>query len=45
MDALERQEESIIESLLTASLDCQRRIDADPAAVLGVTVANVAAAA
>jgi hypothetical protein len=40
MDILERQ----IEALLSSGVDVVRRIDASPAAVLMVTVANIAAA-
>jgi hypothetical protein len=45
LDALERQEEGMIMEALEAGQDAPRRHDASPAAVLGVTVANVAVAA
>jgi hypothetical protein len=45
MDALERQEEGLVEAGLEAGQDVARRYDASPAAVLAVTVANVAVAA
>jgi hypothetical protein len=45
MDALERQEEALVESMLESGQDVARRYDASPEAVLAVTVANIAAAA
>jgi len=38
-------EEGLVEAALAAGMDVVRRYDASPAAVLAVTVANVAAAA
>jgi hypothetical protein len=45
LDTLERMEESLIEAALEAGQDAPRRHDASPAAILGVTVANMAVAA
>jgi hypothetical protein len=45
IDALERVEEALVEAALEAGQDAPRRHDASPAAVLGVTVANMAVAA
>jgi hypothetical protein len=42
---LERQEEAILSALIDAGIDCTRRIDASPQAILQVTVRQSAAAA
>jgi hypothetical protein len=42
---LERTEEAIVEALLASGVDCQRRFDASPQAILQVTVNRSAAAA
>jgi hypothetical protein len=40
LDGLERHEEALIERAIREGLDVQRRVDADPMAVLGVIVAK-----
>jgi hypothetical protein len=45
LDAGERLEEALVEAALANGVDVQRRHDASPAAVLAVTVANIAQAA
>jgi hypothetical protein len=45
MDAAERTEEALVEAALASGVDVARRYDASPAAVLGVVLSNMAAAA
>jgi hypothetical protein len=45
LDILERQEEALVEAMLASGQDVERRIDASPAALLQVVVANFAVAA
>jgi hypothetical protein len=45
LDILERTEEALVEAMLASGQDVERRIDASPAAILGVTMANFAVAA